>query len=201
MIKFKYLLLIAFSLAMLSCTSTSYDAYDGHNFIKNAEKAVQKNDIASAEAYLKKAEKSDYGFCGNSWIDAKADISLVKAQILNKKGNYDEALQLLESTNGCLMGADCNTRDSLKIETLFLKHGKDKVVKAFQSLSDVDKHDNNGFESYSVYVKELAYTLTFGESFPQITYDENGKAVFYTPTDNNFASIAKAYSFYTLIEN
>lgn len=199
MLRFKNVLLIAAALVFFSCTN--YDYKDGYSFIANAEKAVQKNDLALAESYLEKASNSDYGFCGNSWVEARAKIDLVKVQILHKKKKYDEALLLLESSNGCLFRADCNKRDSLKVETLFLKHGKDKVVKLFKSLTTVDKQVNNGLESYSVYIKELEYTLTFGESFPRTTYNENGEPTLHTPNDNSFASIAKTCSFYALIEN
>lgn len=199
MMKIKNITLIVLAFILFSCAK-NYDYKDGYTFIKNAEKAVEQNEIALAEAYLVKASKSDYGFCGNSWLDAKSDINLVKAQILNKKGNYDEALLLLESGNGNTIGTRCNKRDSLKIETLFLKHGKDKVIESFQSLTAIKKLDNNGFESYSVYVKKLDYTFSFGEGFPIITYDKNGVPVFQEPVDDTFISIAKVYGLYALIE-
>ncbi|WP_298417301.1 hypothetical protein [uncultured Kordia sp.] len=201
MFKYKYLLLTVFCLALFSC-GKKFDATDGRAFIKNAQEAIQQNDLALAESYLDKASKSDYGFCGNSWAGAKGAITLIQAEILNKKKKHDEALQLLEAMNGCPLGADCNKRDSLKIETLFLKHGKDKVVKAFQSVSTVKKHVNeHGFDSYSVYIEELAYTFTFGESFPDYKFDENDRIIIPKIDYNNFFSILKAYNFYALLEN
>ncbi len=193
MIKFKYLLLITFSLLMLSCTN--YDYRDGYSFIKNAEKAVKQNDLALAESYLEKASKSDYGFCGNSWVEARTKIDLLKVQILHKKGKYKEVLQLLDTMTGC-------KSNTLKIETLFLMHGKDKVVQAFQATPEVKKHVNEyGLISYSIYIEELAYTFTFNESFPDYKLDENDEVIIPKIDYNNFVSIAKACDFYALIEN
>ncbi len=201
LISLKNILLITFCLALFSC-GKRYDHDDGHAFIKSAREAVQQNDLALAETYLDKASNSNYGFCGNSWAGAKGNITLIQAEILNKKKKHDEALQLLEAMNGCPLGADCNKRDSLKIETLFLKHGKDKVVKAFQSVSTVRKNVNeNGFDSYSVYVEELAYTFTFAESFPDYKFDENDRVINPKIDYNNFFSILKAYNFDALLED
>ena len=198
MIKFKNILLIAVALVFFSCNN--YE--EGYKFIENAKTAIAQNDLALAESYIEKAIKSNYGPCGNAWIDAKVDIDLVKVQILQKKEKYNEALELLDAMHGCNFGEDCHQRDVLKIETLFLKHGKDKVVKTFQLNSEIKKHvDEQGITSYSINLKELKYVFTFGEYLPRVTYDENQQPILHEAKDASFESLAKACGFYSLLKS
>lgn len=193
MLRFKNVLLITVALVFFSCAN--YDYKDGYSFIENAKTAIAKNDLALAESYLEKASSSDYGFCGNSWVEARTKIDLLKVQILHKKGKYKEVLQLLDTMTGC-------KSNTLKIETLFLMHGKDKVVQAFQATPEVKKHVNEyGLISYSIYIEELAYTFTFNESFSDYKLDENDEVIILKIDYNNFVSIAKSCGFYALIES
>lgn len=197
--KMKYFILILLFIPLLAC-SQDYNYKDGYRFIKKAEKALKNDKIKKAENLLKKASNSNYGFCGNAWASAEGSIDLLKAQIANKKKNYDKALMILDSIGGCSLGADCNKRDSLKIETLFLKYGKNKVVDSFGLLEKVEKNENEYNDTYTVNLTELNYKFTFGGGFTVTYVDENGEAIKQKTTDNEFVKIARNYPFYKLIE-
>ncbi|NRD22451.1 hypothetical protein HNV10_04315 [Winogradskyella litoriviva] len=200
--KLKLLILFLFFISFSGWSQTKkHDYKDGYNFISKAEKYFKKNKIIKAEEYLIKARNSNYGFCGNAWAGAFSSIQLLEAEIENKKGNHNNALKILDSINGCSYGADCNRRDVIKIETLFLKHGKNIVINSFKNISEVKENPDDENNPYSVFLKELNYNFTFGGSFTWVSLDENGEPIEQEPTDNKFILIARKYNFYKLIEN
>jgi hypothetical protein len=172
-----------------------YDYTQGYNFIKKAEQSLKKGKLEKAEEYLANAKASNYGFCGNAWASAYSSINMVEVQVLNARKKYDKALALLDSTNGCSFGADCSKRDSLKVETLFLKFGKEKVKAAFRKFNAVNNSGDADFEpDYWAYIEDLNYTFHF--EIYRIYL--NGKRV--EIVGNNFYDVVKDRTFYKLIE-
>ncbi|WP_178985106.1 hypothetical protein [Winogradskyella helgolandensis] len=200
--KLKLVIFFLFFISFFGWSQTEkYDYKDGYNFISKAEKSFKKNKLKKAEEYLVKARNSNYGFCGNSWAGAYSSIELLEAQIANKKKNYDLSLKILDSINGCSYGGYCNRRDVLKIETLFLKHGKNEVINAFKNVTEVNENHDDTNNPYSVFLKEFNYNFNFGGSYSTIYVNNNGEPIEQEQTSNKFIIVARKYKFYKLIEN
>jgi len=160
----RYLIIILIILSFSTKTfgQKKYSYKQGYKFIEKAEKNLKKENLNKVEEFLRKAKLSDYGFCGNAWASAFGEINLIQTQIHNKRKDYDKALILLDSIDGCSFGANCEARDSLKVVTLILKFGKEKVKESFSNVTKIEKLEKEFETIYSVYLKELNYTLIFG---------------------------------------
>ena len=189
-----------FPILLFGQNDYKYSYKEGNNFISKAQKQIDRNNIESAKKLIEKAKVSNYGFCGNSWASSDSRIKLIESQILNKENKYDESLKILESIDRCSYGANCMQRDSLKIETLFLKFGKEKVKNAFKNVNEITKNENDEYEeSYSAYIKDIGYKFNFIES--NVSYlDKNGKEITKDKTENEFINIAQNQMFYELLE-
>jgi len=142
--------------------SSNISAQDGYKLIRKAEKEIKKENYSKALTLLDSAEKSDYGWCGNSYYYAMGDIGILKSQIYNKQKNYDQSLEILDSYFGCDFGVDCEKRDSLRIETLYLKFGKEKVIEEFTNnlkVADINTIKRNDYVHYLVELPNFKYSF------------------------------------------
>lgn len=193
-----FVLLLFSYMSLLGQTVYKYDYNQGYKFIGGAEKNLKQGNLAKAEDYIAKAKISDYGFCGNAWASAHSMIAIVEVKLLNTKKQYDKALSVLDSVQGCSFGADCNTRDSLKIVTLFLKFGKEKVKQTFKKINVINHPEYPNFDqSYWVLLEDLNYKFWFNGPYPIYI---NGKKNEQEKSGNDFYDIAKNLSFYKLLE-
>ncbi|MBK8345650.1 MAG: hypothetical protein IPL12_21625 [Bacteroidetes bacterium] len=127
----------------------------------------------------------------------KGRISLVKAKIYNGEKDYDKALAVLNEMQGCNLGADCKARDSLKIVTLFLKFGKEKVKTAFKNAGNVVFSEYNDYNSTcSVFLPDLNYKFSFLVYAGTTSGDANNTP----PKSKNFHELAKEQAFYELLK-
>ncbi len=152
------LIVIVFLLSGFSFTK----AQEGYRLMQKAEKEIRKENYPKALRLLNSAEKADYGFCGNSYYYALGEIGMLKSQIYNGQKNYDESLEVLDTYFGCDFGVDCEKRDSLRIETLFLKFGKENVVKEFKEnlvVKDIIKLKQNDFLHYLIELPTYNYSF------------------------------------------
>ncbi|UFH31386.1 hypothetical protein LNP04_15640 [Chryseobacterium sp. C-71] len=200
--KFKYILILYLIIPtfIFSQKNYKYSYNEGYLFLKKAQKQINKNNIKNARTLLNKAKDTNYGFCGNAWASANSEIKLIEAQILNINKNYDESLKILESIDGCSYGGNCIKRDSLKVKTLILKFGKDKVKNAFKNVNMISKIENeDDDEIYSAFIKDLNYKFNFIR-LDILVLDKNGKSLVKNNTDNEFLDIIQNQIFYTLLE-
>ncbi|MBB4807790.1 hypothetical protein HNP38_003106 [Chryseobacterium defluvii] len=196
----KLFIFLIFPVFIFGQKKYKYSYKEGYGFLAEAQKMIKEDKIKSAKILINKAKRTNYGFCGNAWIDANSQITLLEVQVLNKENNYDQSLNILDSLDECSYGADCDTRDYLKIETLILKFGKEKVKNAFKNVNKVSIiNDYDYGESYSAFIKDLNYNFNF--TARQIIFvDENGKKVPKNVTDNEFLNIAQNQPFYSLLK-
>lgn len=191
-----------FPIFIFSQKNYRYSYNKGYVFLKKAQKQINKNNIKKAKHLTSKAKDTNYGFCGNAWAHAQSEIKLIEVQILNADKNYNQSLKVLDSINRCSYGANCIKRDSLKVKTLILKFGKDKVKTAFKHVNQISKFENENEdedEYCSAFIKDLNYTFNFirlDVSF----LDKNGKAIKKNDTNNEFLNIAQNQMFYSLLE-
>ena len=118
--------------------------------------------------------------------------------IYRSENNYSKSLKVLDDSFNCSLGADCSTRDSLKVENLLSIYGKDKVISSFYSNKfERDTVDYFG-NTFKINLKELNYNFVFHNSSE--FFDEN-----YIPIDpSNIDSlnlIIEQQKFYQLIKS
>ncbi|MCU7618968.1 hypothetical protein NZ698_17460 [Chryseobacterium sp. PBS4-4] len=200
--KFKYILFLYLIIPTIifSQKNYKYSYNEGYLFLKKAQKQINKNSIKKAKILLDKAKDTNYGFCGNAWSSANSEIALIEAQILNINENFDESLKILELIDGCSYGGNCIKRDSLKVKTLILKFGKDKVKNAFKNVCMISKIENEDDDAiYSAFIKDLNYKFNFIRLDISVL-DKNGKPLAKNNTDNEFLNIIQNQIFYSLLE-
>lgn len=141
----------------------------GYKSIQKARKLIDNNgNLNQAIKHLDRAKKCNYGFCGNAWASAFSSIHLLKSRVYLLKKEYQKGLNELDSISGCGFGANCGFSDSLKVELLFLIHGKKKVQQ--QILEKVDsiifKSDDFFFDEFvCLNLEALNYTFCFSNSY------------------------------------
>ena len=133
-----------------------------YKHIKKATQLINSDkNLAKALWHLEKAEKVDYGFCGNAWMEAFWRIHFERARIYARKGNYHSTLSELDSIVTCAFGGDCVKSDSLKLEALFLMYGVENVTKALESnfhkLVTLESMDENN--RFLVHLESINYDL------------------------------------------
>lgn len=171
----------------------------GYECITKAKACLAKGNLADAQGFIDKAKKCDYGFCGNAWATAYGEIRLTQAQVFNVQHKFDESLRVLDSLSGCSIGADCGKRDSLKVVTLVLKFGKEKVKNAF---AKIDKLNTTSIDDASegrfwVLLDDLNYKFFFVEGgFKEETYGWHKEQ---QPV-NQFYNMVKDLPFYKLLQ-
>lgn len=158
-----------------------YSYKQGYRFIKKAEVSIKEKKYKKAFRLLDKAKKANYGFCGNSWITAYAQIDNLTVEIYLEEKRYREALEFLDTIGGCGFGADCNKRENLKITALINLYGKEAVKEALENSTDLIEAEEYNYDfDYSVYLPELNYTLKFQDSrgrFQKTEGEENPKNI------------------------
>lgn len=101
---------------------------DGFKVIEKAEARFKKGHFKKSLLLLDKAEKMNYGFCGNAWGDAHRAIDLLRFEIYCKQEKYQYARNCLDSIYWVY--TDDNI-DSMKIRTYQLEIGVDSLKNMF----------------------------------------------------------------------
>ncbi len=193
-----FLLFLLAYINVLGQNAYKYDYKQGYKYIVKAKKNLNEGNLIKAEDFIAKAKLSNYGFCGNAWASANSRIAIIEAELLHTKKDYDKALAVLDSIQGCGFGADCMARDSIKIATLFLKFGKEKVKQSFKKVNAVNRAEYPNFDqNYWVFLDDLNYKFLFRGPFPVY---KDGKEIEPEKSGNDFYDIAKNQSFYKLLQ-
>ncbi|MEN0007982.1 hypothetical protein [Flavobacterium nitrogenifigens] len=167
------------------------DSDHGYFFIEKSQKYLNLGKLDKAKRFIAKARKSDFRG-GNPEATAKSRINLIEAQILIRKKLYSEALTLLDTTHGASFGVNCAERDSLKIVTLFLLYGKQKVKDSFKNLHVEISTNESQFDAQNcAFIGELNYVFCFFSDF-FVPEDEKTKI--------SFEELAKNMAFYKLLQ-
>ncbi|WP_289659846.1 hypothetical protein [Flavobacterium panacagri] len=193
----KFILIVILLISSKDFAQSRYNYKQGSKFIEKAQTEIQKGNLSEAQMNLEKAGKSNYGFCGNAWASAESKINLLKAEIFNRKNEFDKSLSVLDSMAGCGFGADCEARDSLKIVTLSLKFGSEKVKKSFKNVMAVKVKPPNIESSYSIYIADLNYTFVF-QSWVGSGYSENENSE--ENDGHKFIKLIEKHKYYKLLE-
>ena len=118
------------SLFLLQCLVLPAFAQKGFEVIKKAETKHLNGQHKKALKLLSKAEKMNFGFCGNAWMDADREINLLKAKIYIKQENYQFARNSLDSIGVEYRG---DNLDSIRIRTYQMEFGKEFLSSVIDS--------------------------------------------------------------------
>lgn len=100
-------------------------AQKGFKYITKAKRKYECGQYNSTIHLLAKANKENYGFCGNAWVEAKRDIYELYGKIFFQLGAYDSSRKYFNS-NFC--GAD-KSIDSLIVRSYQLQYGISNMKK------------------------------------------------------------------------
>lgn len=78
------------------CLSVFCEAQKGYELIDRAEKAYEEGKYKRALRLIRRAEKANYGFCGNAWDEALAAATLLKASVYIEQERFREAREALK---------------------------------------------------------------------------------------------------------
>lgn len=152
----KLLLFLLLTVSISTIGQSKYSYKRGLKFISKVEKFYQKNEFEKSLYYLNKYENSVLGHCGSAVIFAKRDIYNIKIKNYAGLKNYDDVLTLIDK-NDPIFSEEFQKDDSLKVEILFLKCGKENVIKAFKNCRNITAIQDMYFYTYSLKLEDLNY--------------------------------------------
>ena len=158
----KILLYILLLISINIIGQSKYNYFKGQKFISKAEKNISTRKFEKALIYLSKAEQSNYGFCGSGNYSTYKIIESLKVESFLGLKKYDSILNLLNNKD-LYFETETKKDDSLKVEILFMKYGKEKVINSFKDEVQFSKSKSpyNDFFIYTFFLKELDYNFNF----------------------------------------
>ena len=142
------------------CLITSLvHAQRGFHVIRKAERKYEAGKRKAALRLLNRAEKLDYGFCGNSWIEANRSIWLLRSRVYLESGKYLKARNSLDSISWEYKG---DNLDSIRIRIYQLEFGKMKVSQGIDFAIKKARLECKELECYVIMpMKGLDYDFRF----------------------------------------
>ncbi|WP_338763479.1 hypothetical protein WAF17_19705 [Bernardetia sp. ABR2-2B] len=195
--KLKYILLfVLLSTPVFGFAQKKYSYEAGQRFIKKAKKNLANDNYGKTKKHIEKAKNSSGGYCGLGAIMTDRVITLLEYELLTKQKKYDELLILLDSAKKQSYGGGTDELDSLEVQTLILKYGKEKVKSAFGKVDyfEITQNQNSFFYINSVYLEELKYTFYFTFRYNQTSTPDSAKPKL-------FIKEAQNRPFYSLLKN
>ena len=152
----KLLLLLFLTLSISTIGQSKYSYKKGLKFLSKSEKLCENNEFEKSLYYLNKYENSVLGHCGSAAIIAERDIYNLKIKNYVGLKKFDDALTLIDK-NDPIFSEEFQKDDSLKVEILFLKYGKENVIKAFKNCRDITANQDMYVYTYSLKLEDLNY--------------------------------------------
>ncbi len=153
-------------------TKIVYNYNQGYRFIEKAKTYLEDGEYKKAEKFLRKAKRSDFGFCGNSWMVAHKEIDRLTVELYLKEGRFEELLSFLETIESYGFGQV--KRDNLKITALINIYGKDAVKTAIDNAAEFMAVVEYNFDfDYTIHLSELNYALNFKDSRDESQIDND----------------------------
>jgi len=191
----KKLLLILFLVLSISAIGQSKYSYKrGLKFLSKSQELYKNNEFEKSLYYLNKYENSVLAYCGNGYVMAKMEIYDLKMKNYLGSKNFDNALNLIDNNEE---SAYNQFYDSLKVEILFLKYGKEKVIESFSNSNVTNRSSEIINYNYSIDLKDLDYNFKFIVS----DNDHFDKKIFLQNDFQNFYFISYNQPIHKLIFN
>jgi len=142
-----------------------------YELINKADKILcsENPNLNKAEKILNKAEKSNYGFCGNAKMSALSEIEYLRAKILFYQNEYKKCLVKLDSENVWIKQ---KSSDSLKIVCLIKIYGKEKIQKLIFEKSDdkIIRELNYQYNKICLNLENISYNFCFNDQNEKLDY-------------------------------
>lgn len=162
--KMKKLLLLLFLTVSISVIGQSKYGYKrGLKFLSKSQELSKNNEFEKSLFYLNKYENSVLGYCGSAVIIAKRDIYDLKIKNYVGLKKFDKALTIIDK-NDPIFSEEFQKDDSLKVEILFLKYGKENVIKAFKNCRNITAIQGLYVYTYSLKLEDLNYIFKLRKS-------------------------------------
>ena len=120
---------------------------NGFELISKAENRYAHGHTNSALRLLDKAEKVNYGFCGNAWSDAKRAIILLRAEIYIQQQEYQLARNSVDAIS---YGYLKDNFDSIRIRTYQMEYGKDSLSSMIDTSLVNAKVECEGYDCFAL---------------------------------------------------
>lgn len=168
---------IFFLFVLLSLVIPTF-AQEGFKVIHKAEQKYENGKKKRALYLLSKAEKMNYGFCGNAWMDANRAINLLRATIYIDQKDYQLARNSLDSIGWEYRG---DNFDSIRIRTYQMEYGKDSLSNMIDSSLVNTKVECGEYDCFVVIPltngKEIILKPNLMSNFDLIYLDDEKKKV------------------------
>ncbi len=139
--------------------------------INKAEKLIntENPNFKKIERILKRAEKSQYGFCGNAKMSALSRIQYIRAKMLYLKSDYTECINLLDSGEAWIHK---KAADSLKVLSLIKIHGKEKVKSFIEKDSEkiIIRDSDYLYKKICINFDSINYNFCFNDQDESFNY-------------------------------
>ncbi len=138
---------------------------NGFRVIQKAESNVNEGNSKKALKLLNKAEKMDYGFCGNAYIEAENRIDFLRSMIYLKNKNYELARASLDSI---VWFSERNDIDSIKVWTYQQELGSkylNRIIDSSLKKSIVKCNENDCYGIIPLKNKETTLKFKIWEDY------------------------------------
>lgn len=166
---------VIFLIFLLGYSGFTY-GHKGFEIIRKAEEKFEKGESKKALKLLKKAEKKDYGFCGNAVLTASRSINLLRAKIYMNQGEYEKARN---SLNLIYAEYSEDNIDSIRIRTYQMEFGKEVLGGMVGSLENTHiEEEEDGYFYVKIPLQngiEMRLKIASKESLPYMLEENKDK--------------------------
>lgn len=134
-------------LVLLLCITLSSYAQKPFKVIHKAERKFENGQNKRALKLLSKAEKMNFGICGNAGVNADRAINLLRAKIYIDQKEYQLARNSIDSIG---LWAMVDNLDSIIIRTYQMEYGKDSLSNMVDSSLINTKVVCTGYKCYAI---------------------------------------------------
>ncbi|WP_299681206.1 hypothetical protein [uncultured Dokdonia sp.] len=160
-------------LCFLLGTPLTAISQSGFRTIRSAENTIAEGNFKKALKQLNRTEKSNYGFCGNVYLEAKDQINILRGVAYLKSKNYEQARASLDAIPWFGQRRDI---DSLKVlsyqEQLGTKYLRDRIDAAIP-FSMVDCSTDDCYAFIPIADKNMSLKFKIREDFALYLFEEN----------------------------
>ena len=198
-LRIRYLIFITMVATSLHC-GRKYGEAAGYRFLDKADEAIARREFNRAERYIYKARRSNYGTCGESYVDAYSLIDRLLTRSYIDQHRYDDALRYLDSTETSPFGGVCGERATLRVEVLTEKFGATLVAESFAQVDSVKVGGADAMWPYTADLARFEYAFKFGCGTyrPDESCSPRWKAD--TTAYRKFEEVAVCFPFYDLVQ-
>jgi hypothetical protein len=137
-------------LFFLSCSISFAQDY---GTIRKAERKINQKEYAKALKLLNRAEKQDYGFCGNAYLEAELMIMDLRIRLFKETNNDLELEKLLNEIDPFIESGNGIRYSTERIQMALKRYSKPELnTKIITALKNFRKDDYNEIDDYNTLI-------------------------------------------------